>query len=179
MGASSSGCGATPRSAPSCAGSAMAEAERTGRWPRGSGALAFAIAALLAAWNPPAAPFGLGVGIAAAVLAWRAMRGTDRRGVPVAALGVAVLAAGASIAVLALTAGALGVDLPGDPVVKGRTPAELNEVLSKAGEQTHAQRQRAAQELDRLAGPRAPDGGARPRPEGRDGGGGGRGDGVP
>jgi hypothetical protein len=149
----------------------MAEAQRTGR-PRGAGALVFAIAALLAAWNPPAAPLGLGVGIAAAVLAWRAMRRTDRRGVSVAALTVAVLATGTSIAVLLLTAGALGVDLPGDPVVKGRTPAELDEVLSKAGEQTRAQRQRAAQELDRLVGPQAPDGGTRPPPAGRDGGGG-------
>ncbi len=98
----------------------------------GGVALAFAIAALAASWNPIAAPFGLLVGIAAAVLGARALRRAgDRRGVPATALAV-------------------GVDLPGEPVVKGRTQAELDEALSRAGERTRAARERASKELDRL-----------------------------
>jgi hypothetical protein len=131
-----------------------------GRPPqRGWVALAFAVAALAASWNPVAAPFGLFVGVAATVLAVKALRRCgSRRAVPAAAFGMAVLAAIASVTVLALTAGAIGVDLPGQPVVKGRTNAELEEVLAGARERTRVPRQRAAGELGKLTRP-APDGG--------------------
>lgn len=119
-------------------------------------ALAFALAALAASWNPIAAPFGVVVGIAAALLAARALRRAgERRRVPATALAVGVIAALASVVVLLLTAGAVGVDLPGEPVVKGRTQAELDQVLSQAAERTRGQRESAVKELDRLA-PTAP-----------------------
>ena len=148
----------------------MGEAERTPRAPRGAGALAFAVAALLSSWNPVAAPFGLAVGLAAAILAARALRRTDRRRLPVAAIALGALAVVASAVVLLRTAGALGVDLSGEPVVKGRTPAELDAALTQAGERTTAQRARAAEELERAAGASARDGGPARAPERRPGG---------
>src|SRR5919197_466121 len=114
-------------------------------------ALSFAIAALAAAWNPLAAPI---------VLALRARRRSPRRGVAAAALVIALLASVTSVAVLMVTAGAVGVELEGEPVVKGRTPEELDKALSEAGERTSGERQRAARELDRLLGPRPADVGA-------------------
>jgi hypothetical protein len=128
-------------------------AQRGGR-PGGRVALGFALAALAASWNPVAAPFGLVVGLAAALLAWRALRRVARTAVAAAALVVALAAVVASIAILALTAGAVGVDLPGEQVVKGRTSAELDQVLSQAAERTRAERERARHELDALAGER-------------------------
>src|SRR6185369_11331855 len=148
----------------------MAEAERRPRAPRGAGALAFAVAALLSSWNPVAAPFGLAVGLAAAILGIRALRRSERRRVPAAAIALGALAVLASAVVLLRTAGALGVDLSGEPVVKGRTPAEVDEVLTGAGERTKAQRARAAEELERTAGASARDGGPPPAPERRPGG---------
>jgi len=136
---------------------------------RGGVALGFAVAALFASWNPIAAPFGLVVGVVAAALAARTLkRGVQGRRIPAAALAMGLLAAAASVVVMLLTAGAVGVELPGEPVVKGRTPAELNQVLADAAERTRAQRERATRELDRLAGPRR-DGGAQGAPR-RDGG---------
>jgi hypothetical protein len=131
------------------------------RGPRAVVSFAFALAALLAAWNPIAAPFGLVVGVAASVLALRAMRRTPRPPIAVAALALGTLAVAASIAVIVLTAGAVGVDLPGEPVVKGRTPEELDQVLSDAAARTRAERERASRELESLAGARP---GARPSP---------------
>jgi hypothetical protein len=137
---------------------------------RGGVALGFAVAALFASWNPIAAPFGLVVGVVAAVLAARNLRGSKiGQRVPAAALAMGALAAIASVIVLLLTAGAVSVDLPGEPVVKGRTPAELERLLSEAAERTRAQRERAAQELDRLAGARR-DGGSGAPAVARDGG---------
>ncbi|HEX9289642.1 MAG TPA: hypothetical protein VF904_08965 [Anaeromyxobacteraceae bacterium] len=137
---------------------------------RGGVALGFAVAALFASWNPIAAPFGLVVGIVAAALAARTLKqGAPRRRVPAAALAMGILAAVASVTVLLLTAGAVGVELPGEPVVKGRTPAQLNQVLADAAERTRAQRERATRELDRLAVPRR-DGGSPPGASHRDGG---------
>jgi hypothetical protein len=122
---------------------------------RGGVALGFAICALAASWNPAAAPFGLVTGIAAAALGFRALRGGGaRRRVPAAALSLGLLAALASVVILVLTAGAVGVDLPGEPIVKGRTAAELERVLSEAAEGTRAERRRAGDELDRLTGTR-------------------------
>jgi hypothetical protein len=129
------------------------------RRPRAGVALGFALAALAAAWNPIAAPFGLVVGLGATALAIRALRRSPRRGLARAALAVAIAAAVLSVAVLVLTAGAVGVDLPGEPVVRGRTPAELDDALRAAAERTRAERGRAARELERLTGPAA-DGGA-------------------
>ncbi len=129
------------------------------RVPRGGVALGFAIAALAASWNPLAAPFGLVVGVAAALLGARALRGGGRRRVPAAAVGVGILASVASVAVLILSAGAAGPDLPGEPIVKGRTQVELEQSLEEAGERTRARRARASGELERLAGKRS-DGGS-------------------
>ncbi len=134
------------------------------RAPRGGIALGFALAALAASWNPIAAPFGLVVGIAAAWLGARALRGGGQRWLPAAAVGLGVLAALASVAILVLTAEAVSVDLPGEPIVKGRTQAELEQTLEEAGERTRMRRERAAGELDRLAGKR-PDGGPGPQPD--------------
>ena len=145
----------------------MAEVEAQPRRRARSGvALAFAVAALAASWNPVAAPFGLVVGVAAAVLGARALRRSEGRSVPAAALAVGVLAALASVVVLLLTAGAVGVDLPGEPVVKGRTQAELEQALSQAGERTRTQRERASKELERLAPPAPARGPATPARDG-------------
>lgn len=131
------------------------------RVPGARAALGFALAAAAASWNPLAAPFGLVVGIAAAALAWRALRraGTRRR-MPAAALGLSLLAAIASAAVLAITAGSVGTDLPGEPVLKARTPEELDRTLAGAAERTRAERERARAELQRLGGAAREGGGA-------------------
>jgi len=142
--------------------------------PTGRAALAFALAALAACWNPFAAPLGLIVGIAAAVLAYRALRragGPGRlRRIAAAALALSLLAVMASALLLAVTAGTVGVDLPGEPVLRARTPEEVERVLSGAAERTRPERERARDELERLTGARrgvsgggapaaAPDGG--------------------
>lgn len=127
------------------------EAQREGRG--GKGAFVLAIAALAACWNPLAAPAGLLVGIAAAVLAVRALRRAATRRLPAVALAIGVLATLASAVMLSLTAGVVSTDLPGEPVVKTRTQAELDQVLAQAAERTRPQRERASRELDRLAGP--------------------------
>jgi hypothetical protein len=128
----------------------QAEQERA---PRGGFALGLALAALAACWNPFAAPFGLVLGISAAVLGARALRRAGgRRRVPAVALAVGALAAAASVTVLLLTAGAVGVEIPGEPVVQGRTRAEVEKVLSEAGERTREQRERAGKELQRRSG---------------------------
>jgi len=128
--------------------------------------LALALAGLAASWNPVAAPRGILVGAGAALLAARALRRAgERRRLAAAALAVAVLAVAASAIVLVLTAGTVGVELPGQPVVKGRTQVELDRTLDDAGGRTSAERQRAARELDRLVGSQI-DGGARERQEG-------------
>ena len=122
---------------------------------RAAVALGFALAAAAACWNALAAPFGLVVGLGATVLSVRALRrAAPPRRVPAVALAIAVLAALTSAVVLGLTAGAVGIELPGEPVVKGRTQAELDEVLSQAAERTRARRERAARELDAAGGSR-------------------------
>jgi hypothetical protein len=132
----------------------MPEAAQRAGGPSGRVALVFAVLALLASWNPAAAPFGLLVGAATAILALRARR-TGRRRAYVA-LGLALLAVVASAVVLALTAGAVSIELSGVPIVKGRTPAELDLELSAAAASTRDERARALGELDRLG---ATDGG--------------------
>jgi hypothetical protein len=89
------------------------------------------------------------VGVVAVVLAIRALRrDRPRRKADLAALGLGTLAVLVSAVVIAVTAGAVGVDLPGKPVVQGRTAAELDQVLSESAERTRARRQRAIEELD-------------------------------
>ncbi len=131
--------------------------------------LAFAVAAVASSWNPVAAPFGLVVGLVAVILAIRALRrDRPRRKADLAALGLGAVAVLVSAAVIAVTAGAVGVDLPGKPVVQGRTAAELDQVLSESGERTRARRQRAIEELDATReGARGgrPDNGAAPKGE--------------
>lgn len=114
-------------------------------------AFALGVAAAAACWNPFAAPFGLLVGLAAVVLSARALRGSsERKRLAVAALALGLLATVASVAVVASTAGVVGVDLPGEPVVKGRTQEELEQVLSQSAERTRARRERAEHELELL-----------------------------
>jgi hypothetical protein len=149
--------GDDPRPAGAARGEASA-APRPRRWPLA----AFGAAAVVSCWNPIAAPFGMFVGAVTAVLAARALRGgREGRSVSVLALALGVVAVIASVMVLALTAGGLGVDLGGEPVVKGRSPAELDRVLSDAAGRTKERRDRALQELEAQRGqprpaPRAP-----------------------
>jgi hypothetical protein len=142
------------------------------RAPRGLLPLAFALSALASSWNPLAAPIGLVVGIVSVVLAARALRAPSSRRLGAAALGAGVLAVAASAVMLLLTAGAVGVDLGGEPVVKGRTPEELERVLSEAGDRTRARRERALRELGSMSDGRHDGGGppARRPPSGRDAG---------
>lgn len=120
---------------------------------RGVVALVFALAAAAACWNVIAAPLGLVVGLAATVLSVRALRRSPPpRRVPLVSLVVAVVASLTSAIVIGLTAGAVGIELPGEPVVKGRTQAELDEVLSQAAERTRVKRERARRELDAAGG---------------------------
>ncbi|HET6437919.1 MAG TPA: hypothetical protein VFG59_07650 [Anaeromyxobacter sp.] len=114
-------------------------------------ALASGMAAALSSWNPLAAPFGLLVGLAAAVLALRALRRGARRVVAIAALVVSLGAVGASGVVLALTAG-VGRDLVGEPVVHGPSGGGAEHALDEAAERTGASRKRARDELGKVGG---------------------------
>lgn len=119
------------------------------RWPL----VALAVAAVVSCWNPIAAPFGLFVGLVTAALAFRAIRrGRAPRTAPAVALALSVIASIASVVVLALTAGGVGVEMGGEPVVKGRSAAELEQVLSEAAGRTRERRERAVQELDAQRG---------------------------
>jgi hypothetical protein len=133
--------------------------------------VALAAAALVSSWNPIAAPFGLVVGLVTAILSVRALRRTPgRRRSPAVALGLSALAVVASAVILVLTAGSVGVDLGGDPVVKGRSTAELDQVLSEAAARTKERRARAVQELDAQRarpGAAAPNGAPAAVPKGR------------
>jgi predicted PurR-regulated permease PerM len=118
-------------------------------------ALGFALAAALSAWNPIAAPFGLLTGVAAFVIAARALRRGGRRRAAAAALALSVVAAVVSGFVLARTAG-VGRELTGEPVVTGPSNEEAQRQLDEAAEQTRAARTRARDELGKIAGERAP-----------------------
>jgi hypothetical protein len=126
---------------------ARAETERARpRVPRA--ALALAVAALLSSWNPFAAPFGLLVGVAGVVYAWRALGdGRVSRGWARAALVGAALAALASAAVVAISAGTLLDARPGEPVVAPRPPGQASEILDAAEQRTREARERAHREL--------------------------------
>lgn len=117
----------------------------------GAVALALAGAALLSCWNPFAAPVGLAVGLASLLLGVRALRrrlGSRRVAAAAVAAGAAALVA--SGLVLVLTAGAVTGDLPGDPVVPGRTQAEAARLLDQEAARTRAARERARRELEEI-----------------------------
>lgn len=120
-------------------------------------ALGFGLAALAASWNPLSAPFGLGVGAAAAVLALRALRAGGRR--PAALLGLlgALAAVAISGTVLALTAG-VGRAPRGAPLVDQPGAAAADAALRQAGEASRPAREAAGRELETLEPP------AKPRP---------------
>jgi predicted PurR-regulated permease PerM len=113
-------------------------------------ALGFGLAAALSSWNPLSAPFGVLVGVAALLLAVRALRRAgERRALSIAAVAVSFLAVLASGLVLALTAG-VGRELGGTPVVQPPTREEVSSELDRAAERTRAARERARGELERL-----------------------------
>lgn len=114
-------------------------------------AIGFALAAAFSSWNPVAAPFGLLVGLAAAFIAFRAIRLGGRRAVAAAGLGLSLLAVAASIVVMALTAG-VGRDPTGEAVVSGPTGDEATKLLDQEAERTRAARERARQELGKVGG---------------------------
>jgi hypothetical protein len=111
-------------------------------------ALAFALAAAASSWNPLSAPFGVVVGLVAAILAVRALAGGTRRVLPGVALALALGAAIASAWVLALTAGLAREE--GQPVVQVPAPADVARDLDAARERTRAARERADAERRRL-----------------------------
>jgi len=115
-------------------------------------ALGFAAAAALSSWNPISAPFGLAVGLAAAVLAVRALRKGGARKVSAVALALSLAAAAASGLVLALTAG-LGRGPGVAPIVVEPGREDVGADLGAAAERTRAARERARAELDALDRP--------------------------
>lgn len=123
-------------------------------------AVIFALLALASSWNAFAAPFGLLVGVAAALLGLRGRRRGARAGA-LWAVGLGSVAALASGAVLFTSAGAVTADLIGDPVVKGRSPAEVAELLEQAAKATEPARMRADAELGSGAAAGPEDGGAK------------------
>jgi hypothetical protein len=123
--------------------------------------LALAIVAAATAWNPIGAPFALVVGVAAAVLAVRALFGGAPRRLAAAALALGAGAAVGSVVVLLATLG-LGVGPEEKLGVEPRSPAEMQRVLDEAAARSREARQRAADELERLPPP-APGSGEPPR----------------
>jgi hypothetical protein len=116
--------------------------------PRTKAAVAagFGLAALLSSWNPLAAPFGLLVGLGAALLSLRALWRGGARLISSAALVLSLGALAVSGTVLALTAG-VGRDPTGDPVVSAPSREVAGRALDEAAERTRAARDRAAAEL--------------------------------
>jgi hypothetical protein len=111
-------------------------------------ALGFGVAAVLSAWNPLAAPFGLIVGGAAAALAGRAItRGLGDRWLAWAALATGCGAVLCSLVFLLVGAGAVGAGLASPELSPGRDPAEGQRMLDSAAKRTAPARDRAAREL--------------------------------
>jgi len=112
-------------------------------------ALGFGLAALASSWNPAAAPFGLAVGLAAAVLAARALRAGGRRVAAAAGLVAALAAMAISLLVLALTA---GVGRQAGPGALASQPSgrEAGAALDEAAARSREDRERAKAELERL-----------------------------
>jgi hypothetical protein len=113
-------------------------------------ALAFALAAAASSWNPLSAPFGLLVGLGAAIVAIRGLAARPRRALSGAALAVALAAAIASAWILALTAGVARDQ--GAVVVPAPSAAEVKRDLDEAAERTRAARERAEAERRRVDG---------------------------
>lgn len=114
-------------------------------------ALGFGLAAALSSWNPLAAPFGLVVGIAAAVIALRALGRGVRRPIAAAGLALSVLAIAASAVVLAVSAG-VGREPAGEAVVPAPPPAEVTRELDAAAGRSREARERARGELRAVEG---------------------------
>jgi hypothetical protein len=124
--------------------------ERAAR--RGLLALGFAVAALLACWNPLSAPFGLLTGLGALIVSLRARHAPPPgRSAAWAGVAVAVVAMIASAAVLAIGA---GVDRSpaGEPIVTPRSPGEVDRILDEAGRESRESRARAREDLERIEG---------------------------
>lgn len=114
--------------------------------------LGFGLAALASAWNPAAAPFGLAVGLGAAVLAIRALRAGGGRRAALLGLAAAVVAVGVAVLVLALAAG-LGRQGGEAALVPAPTPRQADEALDAGASATRAARERAREELEGLPPP--------------------------
>jgi hypothetical protein len=112
-------------------------------------ALGFAVAAALSSWNPLSAPFGVIVGLAAAVLAVRALVEGSSRPAAATALCLSLAAASVSGIVLARTAG-LGRRGPGEHIVAVPGGEGLEAQLDAAAERTRASREGAQRELQTL-----------------------------
>jgi hypothetical protein len=115
-------------------------------------AIAFALAAALSSWNPLAAPFGLVVGLAAALVSVRALKQGGGRWLASGALALSLAAVAASAVVLALTAG-VGRE-GGGAVVDAPRPAEAQRSLDVARDRTKGARERAREELGKVGAPR-------------------------
>lgn len=126
-------------------------------------ALGFGLAALLSSWNPAAAPFGLAVGLGAAITGARALRAGGRQRVAAAGLACGLVAVAVAGLVLALTAG-VGRQAGGSTLVPRPTPAEVDAALDGAAAGSREARERARAELERLGPPPAP---AAPPPGGK------------
>jgi len=117
---------------------------------RGVVALAFAIAALLACWNPLSAPFALVTALGAGVVCVRAFGAPAPGGRAArAGLAVAIVAFVASAAILAVGAG-VGRSPAGEPIVTPRSPAEVDRLLDESAKGSEAARARARRDLERL-----------------------------
>jgi hypothetical protein len=124
--------------------------ERAAR--RGLLALGFALAALLACWNPLSAPFGLLTGLGALIVSLRARNAPPPgRRAAWAGVAVAVVAMIASVAVLAVGAG-VRRSPAGEPIVTPRSPEEVDRLLDEAGRESRESRARARKDLEELEG---------------------------
>ncbi len=119
-------------------------------------ALGFGLAALASSWNPASAPFGLAVGLGAAVVGVRALRAGGRPRAAAAGLALALTGVVVSALVLALTAG-VGRQAGQTSLVPQPAPAEVDRTLDAASSASREARERARGELDRLGpDPKAP-----------------------
>jgi hypothetical protein len=117
----------------------------------GAAGAALGGAALLSSWNPFAAPVGLFLGLAAAGLGlWALRRRRGGRTTAAVALAAGALAAVVSGLVLGLSAGAVTAELPGEPVVVGRSAAQASELLEAARAASAPARARARAQLEEV-----------------------------
>jgi hypothetical protein len=117
-------------------------------------ALGFGLAALASSWNPAAAPFGLAVGLAAAVLSVRALVAGERRWPAWLGLAASLAAVATSLAVLALTAG-VGRQAEQSSLVEQPSRGEAAAALDEAAARSREGRERARRELEKLPPERA------------------------